>query len=70
MIDIYGRVSYVYCQFLDKKIPILQPGGFRIESGVFYESHLAIKENGKWMNGYVFGQQDSIFLCKFLAKLV
>ena len=33
MVDIYGRISFVYFAYFDKRIPILQPGGFRVESG-------------------------------------
>ena len=52
-IDVYGRASYVYCQFLDKQIPVLQPGSLRIESGVIPGSELAIldTENMQLVNG-------------------
>ena len=55
MTDAYGRLSYVYCDFYGKRIPVLQPGGFRIESGAKYESKLAILDNGVWVNGFVLG---------------
>ena len=38
IMDMYGRVSFVYFQFYHKKIPIPQPGSFRIESGAFVGS--------------------------------
>ena len=69
-VGVYGRVSYVYCELLDKKIPVPQPGHFRIESGVNRESELAILDKNCWINGYILGTEQSIFLCKFLAKLV
>ena len=53
MIDHYGRVTYVYCQFLDKQIPVLQPGAFLIDAGVQYKSQLAIINKGVWKNGYI-----------------
>ena len=34
LFDLYGRASFIYCQFLDKQIPVMQPGSLRIESGV------------------------------------
>ena len=38
IVDVFDRVSFVYCEFLDKKIPILHPGGFRVESGAPFNS--------------------------------
>ena len=55
MTDSYGRLSYVYCDFYGKRIPVLQPGGFRIESGAKYGSKLAILDNDVWVNGFVLG---------------
>ena len=71
-IDVYGRASFVYCQFLDKQIPVLQPGSLRIESGVMPGSELAIldTENMQLVNGQILDHASSLYICKFLARVV
>ena len=36
--DLFGRATYIYCEFLDIKIPVLAPGSFRFETGVSYNT--------------------------------
>ena len=38
--------------------------------GVKYNSQLAIIDKGIWKNGYVLSQDQSLFLCQFLARLI
>ena len=68
--DLYGRATYIYCEFLDKKIPVLTPGSFKFETGVSYNSPLAIYSDGTWANGYIHSPDGVMFTCKFLARLV
>ena len=70
MFDIYGRATFIYCEFLDKRIPVLTPGSFKFETGVSYNSPLAIYNNGTWVNGYIHSPDGVLFTCRFLARLV
>ena len=66
----YGRATYIYCELLDQKIPVLAPGTFKFESGVSYNSSLAIYDGDTWMNGYIHSPEGVLFICRFLARLV